>query len=101
MLLYWFVKKDVMLTTVQFMGVCMAGGEASLLAKATYYIEMAEKFTGTPVFQTSQEEIEKKFKDVPELSFKNINQNTKVYFALTFKSTAVREDFLKSVELLS
>lgn len=97
---YWFVKKDIFLTTVYFMGVCPTGDERYLLSKAVYYIELAENFGGVPHVITVG--MDKNFNDLPYKFSTEVSDGIiKAFFELTFSSSQVRDAFIRSITLSS
>lgn len=100
MVLFWFIKKDPLLMTIQFKGICLPGYEKVLFDKFSYFVETASKFEGIPNANTDMKEISEKIGDLPRIEFMELFEKIRVEvcFELVFQTTEKREMFLKSIQ---
>lgn len=99
MFLFWFVRKEPLLATVQFKGICPPGYEEELFEKLFYFIDTASGFGGVPNSNTSMKEISEKIGNLPKIEMLEWLERTRteVCFELVFQTIEKREKFLESI----
>lgn len=99
MFLFWFVRKEPLLATVQFKGICPPGYEEELFEKLFYFIDTASGFDGLPNSNTSMKEISEKIGNLPKIEMLEWLERTRteVCFELVFQTMEKREKFLESI----
>lgn len=100
MFLFWFVRKEPLLATVQFKGICPPGYEEELLKKLFYFIGMASRFDGLPNSNTSMKEISEKIGNLPKIEMLEWLEKTRteLCFELVFQTMEKRNEFLECVQ---
>lgn len=100
MILFWFVRKEPLLATVQFKGICPPGYEAGLFVRLFYFICMAIRFDGVPSSNTSMEQISEKFGNLPKIEKLEWFEKTRceMCFELVFQTMEKREQFFESIQ---